>query len=241
MDSPTPVNGQQSADALLWLRMPEEPILWFGRFSRFLSLGPTRSMLAVYKEEREREGTGGKPETIPGSWEDASRLWRWRERADAHDMEQIARAKAAREREASKSQKDFAAIAAGLRGITAAGIPALKGEKLTALSLIKLGDAAIRWEMYSRGVAASYPGRPEDAEDLQAALAFYRAVVESNGVSDRDRLYAQSRIDKLLGLEQTTDGDDEDSSDDPLALEAFDKLSPEEKLRHMRQGSGPLA
>ena len=67
-----------------WDRQDREPNLWYQRFERFKLAGPTRSLLEIYNAERVAKSRGESPQA-PGSWRDASKAWRWHERAEAWD------------------------------------------------------------------------------------------------------------------------------------------------------------
>jgi len=64
-----------------------EPNLWFDRFVRFLLLGPGRSLLATYNQERERAGKSGTAKRTARSWDDRAYQWHWRKRAEAKDAD----------------------------------------------------------------------------------------------------------------------------------------------------------
>lgn len=91
-----------------WLRQPGEPSRWYARFERFRLMGPGRSLLAIYNEEREK---ARKSATIPASWRDAADKWQWRARAEAWDAAEQERRRAAEEqayREALDAHRDNA-------------------------------------------------------------------------------------------------------------------------------------
>lgn len=77
-----------SDDRKPWDRQIKEPSKWFERFERFRMLGPKRSLRATYNGERADNGDGEKP-TVASSWTKNSKKWRWIERADAWDREQV--------------------------------------------------------------------------------------------------------------------------------------------------------
>src|SRR5262249_36556057 len=93
-----------------WDRQPGEPARWFHRFTRFCIAGPTRKVVAVWNQELaanndERGAKGGKRaksvsrgHRMPGCWSTACDRWRWRERAEAWDAEQVRRDRADLER-----------------------------------------------------------------------------------------------------------------------------------------------
>ncbi len=82
-------------------RLDGEPDMWYGRFTQFVLLGPDRSVLQAYNRQRQTAGQSAAKRS-PSSWDDASKRWKWRERAAAWDEEQRA-ALIAQEREATKA------------------------------------------------------------------------------------------------------------------------------------------
>lgn len=93
---------EQFAEADPWDRITgdpvlgDEPILWYDRFTAFCKLGPFRTLRRVYRECCERgevtpTADGYNP---PMHWIQKARDWRWVERADAWDKEEIQRLKA---------------------------------------------------------------------------------------------------------------------------------------------------
>lgn len=67
-----------------WLKQKDEPARWHERFRRFCRMGPSRSLLGLVNRIRQESGKE-KKQTIPGSWSEMCKLWRWRERAEAWD------------------------------------------------------------------------------------------------------------------------------------------------------------
>ena len=67
-----------------WSRVPDEPTRWYSRYEEFRLMGPTRNMLEMANQWRARKGKK-RQDSPPGAWTKASRLWRWRERAEAWD------------------------------------------------------------------------------------------------------------------------------------------------------------
>ena len=64
-----------------WEPMPGESNLWYDRFARFLAQGATRSVRAVYQEEKGNEHS----KSVPASWTEASHRYDWPRRAQAYD------------------------------------------------------------------------------------------------------------------------------------------------------------
>ena len=73
-----------------WDQQPEEPTLWFKRFSAYLLMGPTRTVAAAYCDEfaRRHPGKTCKPRSAT-NWRVLSARWSWRARAEAWDKEQL--------------------------------------------------------------------------------------------------------------------------------------------------------
>jgi hypothetical protein len=93
-----------------WDRLPDEPAAQYSRFLVYLSLGPSRSLVAAYRaysagtttpgttadatDATEPTASNGAEEGsqrlhAPGSWSRASARWEWPRRARAHDVEQL--------------------------------------------------------------------------------------------------------------------------------------------------------
>ncbi len=68
-------------------RLPNEPSRWYDRLVRFATLGPNRSILAVYQQEIASKGKINIAKSPPSSWTAAARAWQWRDRAAAYDRE----------------------------------------------------------------------------------------------------------------------------------------------------------
>lgn len=69
-----------------WERQEGEDTMWYDRFLVFLRMGPARTKLgAVHLVETAEKGGNKRSSRTPGSWDEAAKEWRWRERADAWD------------------------------------------------------------------------------------------------------------------------------------------------------------
>jgi hypothetical protein len=78
-----------SEERKAWDQLPNEPDLWYGRFTAFLRLGTKRSVNAVFKKENNKKQQ--KTTAFPGpTWYEAAKEWRWQERARAYDEHQRA-------------------------------------------------------------------------------------------------------------------------------------------------------
>lgn len=83
----------------IWEQQKGETALWFGRFCRYRNMIGARSVLAAWSDEQHQKAKEGDRRAIislkkaeksgrkrlPGSWNDASKDWHWKERADARD------------------------------------------------------------------------------------------------------------------------------------------------------------
>jgi hypothetical protein len=92
-----------------WDRQVGEPARWFHRFEKYRLAGPERTLLGVFHQEfaakngetqsgEKREKKCKRPSRVqrmPGSWPTAASRWRWKERAEAWDAEQVRRDRAA--------------------------------------------------------------------------------------------------------------------------------------------------
>jgi len=87
-------------------RIEGEPTGWYSRLVSFCLMGPGRSALRVYNDEREKAGKSGKARSIPGPWQKIIDRFRWRDRAAQYDLEtaeaELDQQKALRETERRK-------------------------------------------------------------------------------------------------------------------------------------------
>jgi hypothetical protein len=72
-----------------WQREQGEPNKWFQRFRIYMDMGPNRSLLGAYKHDKARNGATGKPTNVPPVWRTMSDQWRWQDRAEAYDLQQL--------------------------------------------------------------------------------------------------------------------------------------------------------
>ena len=62
-----------------------ETSLWYGRFSSFRLMGPTRSLLECVNRHRDEIGQK-RSNNVPGSWRQSAEKWSWRDRAESWDQ-----------------------------------------------------------------------------------------------------------------------------------------------------------
>ena len=72
------------------LRLETEPPLWYRRFIAWLQSGPTRSLLAVYNDEREAKGQK-RADNPPGAWREIPTTYQWASRAAEYDKAEAER------------------------------------------------------------------------------------------------------------------------------------------------------
>jgi hypothetical protein len=87
-----------SNEQQLWGRRPGEPLTWFRRFERYRLMEPVRSVAAVFREEK---GKNGRDEA-PGRWYEEAKKWQWEERAAAWDAFQTTQIEAINAQERDK-------------------------------------------------------------------------------------------------------------------------------------------
>jgi hypothetical protein len=68
----------------LWDRQTDEPSKWFDRLDRFRRLGPNRSLLALYNQERNEQGMPPS-RNHPPVWNKYVEKWQWHARCAAWD------------------------------------------------------------------------------------------------------------------------------------------------------------
>jgi len=93
----------------VWDRQKGEPSKWFDRFEKFRLLGPQRTYIEVYRQEKEA-ATGESHDhlrAVPSTWRERGQQWQWRERASAWDrhMVEVKRGEEEQERVASRDRR----------------------------------------------------------------------------------------------------------------------------------------
>lgn len=68
-----------------WARQENEPNLWYDRFTAFLLMGPSRSLLGTENAEKVSKGQEKSETSASGAWREAAKEWNWRARAEAWD------------------------------------------------------------------------------------------------------------------------------------------------------------
>jgi len=112
-----------------WERQPGEKMRWFSRFEMFRLMGPDRSLLGAYREYLARKGDirhEKKTISLPTAWHRNSKKWRWRERAEAWDMEEHGKVLAAAAKESAAMlarHKQWGRTLQGVGGAKIAMIP----------------------------------------------------------------------------------------------------------------------
>lgn len=165
-----------------WDLMQGESSSWFSRFDIYRSIGPNRSMAKAYEVYQRREAeraerpfvptpsklVGGTPgqgshRSAPTNWWQASRRWRWAERAAAWDAASVEVARAAEVAEVVKARQSQVVAGKAARGVALKALqhydrnPKLVKPSEAAL-LLKVGD-----DLVSAGLglddAAKAPGQ----------------------------------------------------------------------------------
>lgn len=92
----------------LWEQQPDEPDRWFLRFDSFRAMGlGVRSLLGAVRAEEVENGKEKISKSPPGAWVNASRYWRWHERAGAWDKDQ--NKKKNKQKAAAREKRNFEA------------------------------------------------------------------------------------------------------------------------------------
>jgi hypothetical protein len=130
-----------------WDQEPGESSRWYARFERYRQLGHTRSVDAVFREEKRTEGR----RHAPGRWHTEAARWHWKERAAAWDDYQREIARKEEEQELRKRRKEHIAQALKLQELGVQGTQHLKPEVFTVADVIKLLEVGVRLELLGRG------------------------------------------------------------------------------------------
>jgi len=84
-------SSSQNTDEKPWFRQQNEPAVAFLHFRIYLDLGPRRSLRKAVAIDRGIDvgDEGLRDIKIPGSWIRASKVWDWKERAAAYDLNNL--------------------------------------------------------------------------------------------------------------------------------------------------------
>lgn len=143
-----------------WDRMPGEGDRWYARFEKFRLAGPSRSVHAVYNDERESDGKARKSkigDSVPRAWSDAVTKWQWRERAAAWDE---ARQELTRHEEAEayrKMREQHLALVSTALGKCKERIDAMLPGELRPRDLITWIDTLTKIERLYRALGGDSP------------------------------------------------------------------------------------
>lgn len=91
-----------------WDRFRGEPSLWYQRFRMYLSLGIDRTVVATYRQDRQRRNIhdADQVRSVPTSWAKAVHRYNWMERAALYDDDLRDKA-TAREMKLREEDRDF--------------------------------------------------------------------------------------------------------------------------------------
>ena len=101
----TPVVSTPSENIPVWEQQNGETHLWHCRFRRFLLMGPARTVMGAFNDERVEQGKE-KQKRASGAWNRASEQWAWRARAAAYDEHQLSQSEMSQQ--AARREKDRA-------------------------------------------------------------------------------------------------------------------------------------
>jgi hypothetical protein len=86
-----------------WERLPEESEKWWERFDHYRLQGPARTLEAAWRAGAK----SSKKQRPPGSWYEAARKYRWKERAAAWDAAQRTERQRQRQEQIEQEQEAF--------------------------------------------------------------------------------------------------------------------------------------
>jgi hypothetical protein len=134
-----------------WERQASEPNRWFARFESYRLAGPGRSLLAVYKRERQTAGRNTPASRVPGAWDRAATRWHWRERAESWDEQQRQQARAIQAQVLAEMNERHIHEAQALQSKALQRLKALDLDALSAADVLRYLVEATRLERTARG------------------------------------------------------------------------------------------
>lgn len=132
-----------------WERQPNEPSLWFHRFTFYRLAGSSRSILECVNVVRDTKGHR-RTHNTPSSWRKAAKQWHWKERAEAWDADERHRLVIAQEQ--ARDEMIRRHIEDSLKWQKSA-LECLEGEGIKSGSLaLKAWKASVNEERKARGL-----------------------------------------------------------------------------------------
>ena len=136
-----------------WER-PDEQEPWASRFLAYLHAGPTRSLLAIYNQERIAKGRQRSPgKLLPNSWRTHAKTWDWEPRAALFDAAERTRLITAYENERTADRLERLRIRKAARGKLVQALAALQPEQAS-------------WNDVINGLEKVLRGLQEEYDDL---------------------------------------------------------------------------
>lgn len=171
-----------------------EPVLWYGRFRDYLTLGADRSFTEACERWRVLQGRK-RLGAASGAWLRIARKWHWQDRAEAWDAEQL-RLRWDEDRERyDRMVRRHADLGRGMQTAAARGLQhiAAKAERdpdsLTASEAVRLAEAGIKAERTAEGLPSELIGiltdlMRMDEDELREYNA--RLATQMGAVADDD-------------------------------------------------------
>lgn len=178
--------ADRESEAKPWDRLPTEPARWFARLEQFRLLGPERSLLALYNQERQKEGKGrkrkdGDAHCVPAAWNDAVRDWRWEERCKAWDAAEQAKTRTRVEDSLEEMrERQIGACRVGLNRAVKR-LAEMDVEEMTPKDVLEYIERFIRLERLVRGVPETVTRQEQTGPDGASVPIAVRVYIPANG------------------------------------------------------------
>lgn len=128
-----------------WDRQDGEPARWFDRFERYRKLGPRRTFEGAFRED-----TGGNGRANGRWWAEAAR-WRWKERAEAWDAEQVRLAREEEKQELERRRKAWKVQFQGAQAKATEALLALDPTTMSPRDILAYLVEGMKGELLARG------------------------------------------------------------------------------------------
>jgi hypothetical protein len=133
-----------------WEQQPGEPNLWYARYERYRLAGPRRSLLALFNSER-REHGAKKARSIPQSWAQKAKQWRWRERAEAWDTFEFQQARVEHAEQFKEMNLRHIQEAKALQSLGVQYLKSLQPDTLSSVQALRFCIEAAKLERTAMG------------------------------------------------------------------------------------------
>ena len=125
-----------------WDRLPAEPAQWFARFDAYRLLGPGRTIEAVWRGEAKKS----KVKRPNPAWYAASTRYRWKERAEAWDAQELPSRQQQQLAELAETRARHREMSRTVQDLALKAFERLQAEDLSPLEALRYFESGVDLE-----------------------------------------------------------------------------------------------